>query len=440
MASRLDEKHQKIIRALLQEPGNKKCADCGAKGPVYANVTHYTFICTACSGIHREFNHRVKSVSMASFKPEEVKGLQEGGNEVHKGIWLARWNPEEYPEPTQGDDQSIRRFLRMKYIDKKWYKAPAETKRREPDEPKAEPLSNILGNDIPPIKVNQTANEAKIAQFPAFDNTPQKQPDLFAAQTFSGKPQTSPESDFNPFAGASTPVQPTPQSSNGMDLFSLQVKPQPTQPTPTPVQPDPLQAQPAKKPIDLSSLYQQQAIQNQMKIQSQMGLGGQPGVGVQPGLMQPGMMQPGMMQPGMMQPGMGGMQPGMGGMQPGYGQPGMMQPGYGQPGMMQPGMGGMQPGMMQPGMMQPGMGGMQPGYGQPGMMQPGVGGMQPGYGQPYGVQPGYGTPTPIPNPTPTPEPAKPDPFASLLEISKTAPAQKPVQTTAQPTAKNDWPF
>lgn len=34
--------------------------------------------------ISREFNTRVKSISMASFKPEEIKGLQEGGNDVMK--------------------------------------------------------------------------------------------------------------------------------------------------------------------------------------------------------------------------------------------------------------------------------------------------------------------------------------------------------------------
>ena len=30
----------------------------------------------------REFTHRVKSVSMAKFSPEEVTALQAGGNEV----------------------------------------------------------------------------------------------------------------------------------------------------------------------------------------------------------------------------------------------------------------------------------------------------------------------------------------------------------------------
>jgi hypothetical protein len=36
----------------------------------------------ACSGIHREFSHRVKSVSLSTFTLEEVKALKEGGNEA----------------------------------------------------------------------------------------------------------------------------------------------------------------------------------------------------------------------------------------------------------------------------------------------------------------------------------------------------------------------
>lgn len=36
-------------------------------------------LCVHCS---RQFGHRVKGVSMSSFKPDEIKALQEGGNGV----------------------------------------------------------------------------------------------------------------------------------------------------------------------------------------------------------------------------------------------------------------------------------------------------------------------------------------------------------------------
>ncbi|CAL5389104.1 unnamed protein product [Camellia sinensis] len=51
------------------------------RGPQYVCTTFWTFVCTNCSGVHREFSHRVKSVSMAKFNTEEVNALQAGGNE-----------------------------------------------------------------------------------------------------------------------------------------------------------------------------------------------------------------------------------------------------------------------------------------------------------------------------------------------------------------------
>ncbi|KAK4391630.1 putative ADP-ribosylation factor GTPase-activating protein AGD14 [Sesamum angolense] len=51
-------------------------------GPQYVCTNFSTFVCTTCSGIHREFTHRVKSVSMAKFTPQEVSALQGGGMQV----------------------------------------------------------------------------------------------------------------------------------------------------------------------------------------------------------------------------------------------------------------------------------------------------------------------------------------------------------------------
>ena len=69
-------------------------------------LDYNTFVCSACSGVQyvsssilracvcacadrivmngtsREFGHRVKSVSMASFKPEEIERIKKGGNDV----------------------------------------------------------------------------------------------------------------------------------------------------------------------------------------------------------------------------------------------------------------------------------------------------------------------------------------------------------------------
>ncbi|KAK3745103.1 hypothetical protein QZH41_015080 [Actinostola sp. cb2023] len=81
-----DEKNLKLLRELASQPHNKKCFDCGQRGPTYVNMTIGSFVCTSCSGILRGLNppQRVKSISMTSFTPQEIEFLQGAGNEVRK--------------------------------------------------------------------------------------------------------------------------------------------------------------------------------------------------------------------------------------------------------------------------------------------------------------------------------------------------------------------
>lgn len=61
--------------------------------PQYIISDFNTFVCTACSGIHREFSHRVKSISLATFTEEEVAGVKAGGNEANNKLYMARHAP-----------------------------------------------------------------------------------------------------------------------------------------------------------------------------------------------------------------------------------------------------------------------------------------------------------------------------------------------------------
>lgn len=70
------------LKDLQKLDDNKNCADCGARGPLYVVCSLHTFICTNCAGVHQKFGHRVKSVNMATFTPEEVDKLAEEGNKV----------------------------------------------------------------------------------------------------------------------------------------------------------------------------------------------------------------------------------------------------------------------------------------------------------------------------------------------------------------------
>ncbi|XP_060517538.1 arf-GAP domain and FG repeat-containing protein 1 isoform X2 [Cylas formicarius] len=129
MASRKkqDENNLKTLRELVALPQNKFCFDCGQRGPTYVNVTIGSFVCTKCSGMLRGITppHRVKSISMATFTPEEIDTIRGRGNEYCRRVWLGLY---EGSAPTHmGDEQHIRDFMVEKYERKRYYLEKAMT-------------------------------------------------------------------------------------------------------------------------------------------------------------------------------------------------------------------------------------------------------------------------------------------------------------------------
>ncbi|CAJ2636883.1 unnamed protein product [Trifolium pratense] len=117
MASRFkeDEKNERLIRGLLRLEPNRRCINCNSLGPQYVCTNYWTFVCTNCSGIHREFTHRVKSVSMAKFTSQEVTALQEGGNQRAREIYFKEWDARNsFP------DSRLRDFIKHVYVDRRF--------------------------------------------------------------------------------------------------------------------------------------------------------------------------------------------------------------------------------------------------------------------------------------------------------------------------------
>ncbi|KAL8563477.1 hypothetical protein ACOMHN_011956 [Nucella lapillus] len=166
-----DEKHLKMLREMVALPSNKTCFDCHQRGPTYINMTIGSFVCTSCSGILRGLNppHRVKSISMASFTPEEMDFLKSHGNELNRKVYLGLYDNRTWPEPDSRDEQRVRDFMVQKYENKRFYVAPTEAMREEARrmndtalsrQPQTKPLRALLGENATRLVVgnNQTSS------------------------------------------------------------------------------------------------------------------------------------------------------------------------------------------------------------------------------------------------------------------------------------------
>ncbi|CAM8970921.1 unnamed protein product [Rhodiola kirilowii] len=120
ISRKIDERNEKIVRGLLKLPPNRRCINCDALGPQYVCTNFWTFICTTCSGIHREFTHRVKSISMSKFTTQEVEALQNGGNQRARELYLKGWDFQRQKLPSSSNVDRIREFIKVVYVDKKY--------------------------------------------------------------------------------------------------------------------------------------------------------------------------------------------------------------------------------------------------------------------------------------------------------------------------------
>ncbi|KAK3577992.1 hypothetical protein CHS0354_013655 [Potamilus streckersoni] len=165
-----DEKHLKMLRDMVALPNNKECFDCHQRGPTYVNMTTGSYVCTACSGLLRGLNppHRVKSISMASFTPEEMEFLKCHGNEFCRKVWLGLYDAKAGLEPDSREEQKVKEFMLQKYEKKRYYVAPTEAMKEEArqinegalnKQPATKPLKALLGENAPRLVVdNQKKN------------------------------------------------------------------------------------------------------------------------------------------------------------------------------------------------------------------------------------------------------------------------------------------
>ncbi|KAJ0078469.1 hypothetical protein Patl1_23573 [Pistacia atlantica] len=130
-----EERNEKIIRGLMKLPPNRRCINCNSLGPQYVCTNFWTFVCMTCSGIHREFTHRVKSVSMSKFSLQEVEALQNGGNQRAREIYLKNWDPQRQRLPDSSKVDKVREFIKSVYVDRRY--AGGKTSEKPPKDMQA---------------------------------------------------------------------------------------------------------------------------------------------------------------------------------------------------------------------------------------------------------------------------------------------------------------
>jgi len=128
---------------------NLVCADCPNRAPPYVCTNFATFVCTDCSGVHRKFGHRVKSIAAATFAQNEVEKLKQGGNEVANAHYLARYKngKDTFVLPREGERDRIEQYLTLKYVEKKWYKEKLISKEKKVKKAKDKKEENDSGTE-----------------------------------------------------------------------------------------------------------------------------------------------------------------------------------------------------------------------------------------------------------------------------------------------------
>lgn len=89
--------------------------------PNYVDTTHFTFVCTKCSGLHRELQFKVKGISLSNFTEEEVASVAKMGNIKFNEEYLAKFADQSLPNAN--DAIKFKEYIKQKYIDKRWHQS-----------------------------------------------------------------------------------------------------------------------------------------------------------------------------------------------------------------------------------------------------------------------------------------------------------------------------
>ncbi|KAJ7087412.1 ArfGap-domain-containing protein [Mycena crocata] len=89
---------KKALQQELVKSDNRVCCDCANPNPQWASLGFAVFLCLQCAGTHRGFGVHisfVRSISMDTWQPDQLRRMQMGGNTAFKEFMKSYYPPEQ---------------------------------------------------------------------------------------------------------------------------------------------------------------------------------------------------------------------------------------------------------------------------------------------------------------------------------------------------------